>query len=239
MVVFFGFEERLYRDNGIDATWVGHPLIDTVKVTAPKDKVLRHYALTGDGPTVAILPGSRDSEITNFLPVLADAARLIAEKLPGVRFFVSKRPGRPGKDYEPALKAAGVEYRLVEGDLHNIVAASDLAIAASGTVTLETAIVGTPLIIVYKANPITYLLYKIVNRAPFLGIVNIIAGREVAPEFLQADMTPGNISAKALELLGDGAKLQSMREGLAAVRSSLGAPGASLRAANAILPLIK
>jgi lipid-A-disaccharide synthase len=238
MVVFFGFEAEIYRKYGIDAECVGHPLVDTVKVTAQKADVLKRYGLVPGRPTVAILPGSRDSEIRGFLPVLAGAAGRIKEKIGTAQFFVSRRPGRAAGEYEDAFRGSGVEFRLVEGDLHNIVAASDLAIAASGTVTLETAIIGTPLIIVYRANPLTYLLYKIVNRAPFLGIVNIIAGREVAPEYLQNEMTPENISAKAVELLSDQAKKEAMRRDLAVVRASLGSPGASLRAARVILPLL-
>jgi Lipid A disaccharide synthetase len=141
--------------------------------------------------------------------------------------------------YEEALKGCSFDHRFVEGDLHNIVASSDFAIVASGTATLETAMLGTPLIIVYKANLLTYILYRLVRTIPFLGIVNVIAGKEVAPELLQADMTPDKIADRTIALLSDPAALAAMRADLAAVKRSLGDPGASMRAARAILPLLK
>jgi lipid-A-disaccharide synthase len=238
MVVFFKFEEDLYKRHGIDAEFVGHPLLDVVKVTSSRSEVLKKYGLSETRPTIAILPGSRISEINTFLPILAESARVINEKMGGVQFILSKHPARPASMYEGALKGAAFEYRIAEGDLHNIVAASDFAIVASGTATLETAIVGTPYLLVYKASLITYMLYKIVATIPFLGIANVVAGRGVIPEFLQFNMTPAKISAKTIELISDPAKLAAMRRDLAEVKSALGSPGASARAAGAILPLL-
>lgn len=238
MVVFFGFEEDLYRKNGVDVACAGHPLIDTVKATAARGETLRKYGLSDGKTTAAILPGSRLSEISGFVPVLAGAARLITQRMGDVQYIVSKRRDRGASLYEDHFRNSGVDYRLVEGDLHNVLAASDIAIVASGTATLETAIIGTPIIIVYRANPLTYALYKLVNRAKFLGIVNIIAGREIVPELLQYEMTPENISTATIRILSDPAKAQAMRAELAKVKASLGAPGASMRAARAILPLL-
>ena len=153
--------------------------------------------------------------------------------------MVSKHPARDRRLYEDAFRGASFDYRLVEGDLHNIVAASDFAVVASGTATLETAILGTPHAIIYKANLVTYLLYRMVVRTPFLGIVNIIAGKEVVPEFLQFNMTAENIATHVLGIISDDKKLAGIREKLHTVRSSLGAPGASLRAARSILPLLQ
>jgi len=239
MVVFFKFEEELYKKYGVEAEFAGHPLLDVVKVTSPKADVLKKYGLSPDATTIALLPGSREFEVRTFLPVLARAAGLIDKKLRSVQFLISKHPNRPLSVYENALKGLDIDYRFVEGDLHNIVAASDLAIVASGTATLETAILGTPFILVYKANILTYALYKIVADIPFLCLANVIAGKEVAPELLQMNMTPEKISARTIDLLSDEYKLCAMREELAAVRASLGSPGASLRAARAILPLIQ
>ena len=239
MVVFFKFEEELYKKYGVEAEFAGHPLLDVVKVTSPKADVLKKYGLSPDATTIALVPGSREFEVRTFLPVLARAAGLIDKKLGSVQFLISKHPNRPLSVYENALKGLDIDYRFVEGDLHNIVAASDLAIVASGTATLETAILGTPFILVYKANILTYALYKIVADIPFLCLANVIAGKEVAPELLQMNMTPEKISARTIDLLSDEYKLCAMREELAAVRASLGSPGASLRAARAILPLIQ
>lgn len=238
MVVFFKFEDDLYKRHGIDSEFVGHPLLDVVKVTSSKDEIFRKYGLAKDKKVIAILPGSRVSEIKVLLPILAQAAALITAKLGNVQFVISKHSGRPASMYEEALKGSSFDHRFVEGDLHNIVASSDFAIVASGTATLETAMLGTPLIIVYKTNPLTYVLYKIVTTIPFLGIVNVIAGKWVAPELLQANMTSGKVAGKTIALLSDPAALTAMRADLAAVKSTLGSPGASLRAARAIIPLL-
>jgi lipid-A-disaccharide synthase len=178
------------------------------------------------------------SEIKILLPIIAQAAVIMTEKLGNVQFIISKHPGRPASMYEEALKGCSFDYRFAEGDLHNIVASSDFAIVASGTATLETAMLGTPLIIVYKTNPLTYVLYKIVTTIPFLGIVNVIADKEVAPELLQANMTREKVAGKTIALLLDPAALAAMRRELAAVKATLGSPGASMRAARAIIPLI-
>ncbi len=239
MVVFFKFEEELYKAHGIDAEFVGHPLLDVVKVTRPKADVLKKYGLSPDKVTVALLPGSREFEVRTFMPVIAHAAARIAHKLGGVQFLVSKHPDRPERLYESALKGLPIDYRLAEGDLHNIVGASDFAIVASGTATLETAMIGTPFLVVYKVNILTFALYKLVADIRFLCLANVIAGKEVAPELLQGNMTPEKIAATTVEMLSDRAKLAAMRQALAGVQSSLGRPGASLRAARAILPLLK
>jgi len=156
-----------------------------------------------------------------------------------VQFLVSKHPGRARDLYETPFKGRAFDYRIIEGDLHNMVAASDFAIVASGTATLETTIIGTPYILIYKASLLTYLLYKIVATIPFLGIANIVAKKTVAPEFLQFNATPEKIGGAAAELLGNPARLAQMREDLYAVKTALGSSGASARAAKAIFSLLK
>ncbi len=239
MVVFFAFEKEFYKTYGIDAEFVGHPLVDVVKVTASRDEVLNKLSFSKDKRTVAILPGSRVSEITMLLPEIAKAASIVSEKIGNVQFIISKRPDRPISMYDSALKGTSFDYRLAEGDVHNIVAASDFAVVASGTATLETGMLGTPLIVVYKSSLITYILYNIVKDINFLGLVNVVAGKEVAPELLQYKMTADNIADKIIEALSDPVKLAEKRRELAAILPSLGSGGASMRAAKAILPLLK
>lgn len=239
MIVFFAFEKELYKSYGIDAEFVGHPLVDVVKVTTSKDAVLKKYSLSPVKKTVAILSGSREYEIKTFLPAIAKAAVAVSKKMPDVQFIISKHPGRPISMYENALKGTRFDYKLVEGDLHNIVAASDFAVVASGTATLEVGMIGTPLIVVCKTSLLTYILYNVVTDTHFIGLVNIIAGKEVAPELLQYGMTPKNIAAGIEAALSDPAKLAAMRRDLESIKSSLGPGGASMRAARAILPLLK
>lgn len=238
MVVFFKFEEELYKSYGIDAEFVGHPLVDVVKTTASKDEVFNKYSLAKDKLTIALLPGSREMEIKVFLPIMAEAAELITKTMGNVQFIISKHPYKPISMYDTALEKFTFNHRFAEGDMHNIVGASDFAIVASGTATLETGMLGTPLIVVYKASAVTYALYRIVRDAKFLGLVNIIAGKEVAPELLQRNMTPDRIAKKTIEMLSDPARLAQIRKELALVKESLGSGGASMRAAKAILPLL-
>jgi lipid-A-disaccharide synthase len=172
------------------------------------------------------------------MPALAGAAEMISEKLPEAQFVISKHPDKSVSAYDAALNGASFRYVVAEGDLHNIVGASDFAIVASGTATLETAMIGTPFIVVYKASLLTYILYKIVADIPYLCLANIIAGKEIVPELLQFNMTAGKIASRAVGLISDSSSLSSMRENLAAVKASLGAPGASKRAALAIIKLL-
>jgi len=238
ILVFFKFEEELYKTYDINAEFVGHPSIDTVKTTLSKDETLKIYDLVKGKPVIALLPGSRTMEVKNFLPVMLESAVIINDKLGGAQFVIAKYGGLPRDMYEDAVNGMALDVRIAESDAYNVIGASDFAIVASGTATLETAIVGTPLAIVYKASLITYILYKFVATIRFLGIVNIIAGKEVAPELLQYKMTPTNIANTVVSIMNDKSKLASMREELSRVKSSLGAPGGSMRAARAILPYL-
>ncbi|MDD3906253.1 MAG: lipid-A-disaccharide synthase [Candidatus Omnitrophica bacterium] len=239
ILVFFKFEEELYKKYGIDAEFVGHPLLDSTAVSRAKEDTLKTYGLSKNNATIAILPGSRAIEIKRLLPVMMRAASLIKNRLPDTQFLIAKYHGLPREMYEKIVKGTGIDVKIVDGDTYNVAGAADLAIVASGTATLETAIIGTPLIIVYKVNFITHMAYKLVIRIKFLGIVNIIAGKEVAPELLQYNATAQNISKTAMAILSDPVKLRSMREDLSNVKASLGRPGASKRAAQAILPLLQ
>jgi len=238
IIVFFKFEEELYKTYGIDAEFVGHPLLDVVKVDLPKKDFFKKYGLSEDGPTIALLPGSRALEVKSLFRTMISASRLIKEDIPGARFIVSKHPDIRIDLYEDAIRGLGLEIKLIEGDTYNMVAASDFAIVASGTATLETAIIGTPLVIIYKANIITYLLYKIVADIKFIGLPNIIAGKEIAPELLQYDAAPEKIAKRVMELVSDGKKLSAARRELAYIKGLLGRPGASMRAAEAIARLL-
>ncbi|OGW85848.1 MAG: lipid-A-disaccharide synthase [Omnitrophica bacterium RIFCSPLOWO2_01_FULL_45_10] len=239
MLVFFRFEEELYRKSGIDVEFVGHPLLDTVKATEAKDSVLRKYNLAENALTIVLLPGSRAMEVRTLLPIMARAAEIMKERLGRVQFAIAKHPDLESKLYEGLLKNSKIDFHIVESDTYNMLGASDFALVASGTATLETAIMGTPLLITYKVNLINFILYKLVSRTRFLGLINVIAGKEIAPELLQFDATPEKIAQKAVEFLTDTNRIISMKDELKKLRSSLGTQGASLRAARAILPLIK
>lgn len=239
MIVFFKFEEELYKRYGVDSVFVGHPLVNTVKASLPKDETLKIYDLSRGKITVALLPGSRIAEIKTLLPIMVQAAQIMNRRMNNLQFVIARYPALPDELYADVVKDSGLDIRIAAGDAYNVVAASDFAIVASGTATLETAIIGTPLVIVYKVKLLTYIIYQFVATISFLGIVNIVAGREIAPEFLQYDATPQNIADTVIPILLNERKLKTMREELVTVKSSLGAPGASMRAAQAIIPLLK
>jgi lipid-A-disaccharide synthase len=239
MVVLFGFEEELYRKHGVSVSLAGHPLIDVVKASATKEEVLRKYGLSRGTPTVTLAAGSRAMEVSKLLPAMAKAAGMISGKLGKVQFLISKHPDLPAAIYEDALSGKSFVRCVAEGDFYNIVAASDLAIVASGTATLETAILGTPMVLVYRAHPVTAFLARRIAGVKRIGLANIISGRDIVPELLQEDCTPDKIAAQAIRILTDRSAADTMRKELAAVKSSLGQPGASKRAATAILELIK
>ncbi len=240
IIVFFKFEEELYKTYGIDAEFVGHPLLDTVKTTLSKDDFLKKYDLSPNRTTIAVLPGSRESEVGEFLLTMLRSCNLIKEKLPNIQIVISKHPDLPVSLYEEAIRnSKPYHFKLITNDTYNMLNAADFAIVASGTATLESAIMGTPLAVVYRSNLITFLLYKMVRTVRFLGLVNIIANKEVAPELLQYDMTPENIASKVTAIISDGKKMSEIRGELKAIKLSLGSPGASSRAAAAILTLLK
>jgi lipid-A-disaccharide synthase len=234
MVVFFKFEEELYKTYDVDAEFVGHPLLDIVKVSRSRLETLKKYEISGDKLTVAILPGSRTMEIKGLLSIMAKSASLIKERLKDVQFIIARHPDLPLQLYEDAVKGSGVDFVFASGDTYNILGASDFAIVTSGTATLETAMIGTPLAILYKVNLITYILYLIVRRIRFIGLVNIIADHEVAPELLQYNATPSKIADKVTGILSNKDKLSSIRKELKTIRSSLGTGGACKRAAEVI-----
>ncbi|MBD3427207.1 MAG: lipid-A-disaccharide synthase [Candidatus Omnitrophica bacterium] len=225
-LVLFDFEQKLLEDNGIDAVFVGHPLVDE----AP-----REGSGESKGKTVALLPGSRENEVHSMLPVMLDAAEKINSSCDDTRFILAESANIPESTYSEMTSVHGsLDLERVRNDTFGCLARSDFAIVTSGTATLETAIMEKPMIITYKASVITELFYKILRRVPFLGLVNIIAGRQVVPELLQAEATAGNLSAKTLEILSDNTRMESIRKDLAEVKRHLGEKGASRRAAEEI-----
>ena len=239
IIVFFKFEDSLYKRHGIESEFVGHPLIDTVKPDLSKDEIIKKYSLSGTKPVIALLPGSRVMEVKALLKVMAGAAKLIDRKMPGAQVLIAKYRGLPLELYESAVRDSGINIKICDADAYNILSVSDFAVVASGTATLETAIIGTPFIITYRTNIINYIAYKMVVRSKFLGLVNWIAGRIIVPEFLQYDATPQKIAKASLEIIQSDGKKSEMLVELKKVRDSLGAPGASSRAALAILPYLK
>ncbi len=238
VIVFFKFEEDLYKRHGVNAEFVGHPLSETVKPLFSKNEILKKYDLSDNKPIIALLPGSRITEVKALLNIMVGAAKIIDKELNGVQFVIARHKNLPLELYEEAVKNMGLDIKIADGDAYNILSAANFAIVASGTATLETAIIGTPFVITYKTNLINYIAYKIVTKIKVLGLVNVIAGKTIVPELLQYDATPGKIANAALEIIRDDSKRSIMLAELKKVRDSLGPPDARLRAAKAILPYL-
>jgi len=239
ILVFFKFEEDLYKRNGVNAEFVGHPLIEMVKPSLPKDEIIKKYSLNPSRPIIALLPGSRVAEVKALLDKMAGAAELIERELSDTQFIVAKYHNLPLELYEHTIKDhPEANIKILEAGVYNILSVANFAIVASGTATLETAIIGTPFVITYRTNFINYIAYKIVARIKILGLVNWIAGKVIVPELLQYDATAGKLANASLEILRNDKKRFEMIAELNRVKSSVGAPGASSRAARAILPYL-
>ena len=239
MLVFFQFEEQLYTEAGIPVTWVGHPLLDAVQVAQPRALALQQYGLHSDQPVIALLPGSRQQEVQRLLPILAAAAERLGGQLRGVRFLALQAPGVSTARYRQCLEQSRAAVTLVPEWDDNLLAACDLALVASGTATLECALLNLPMVIVYQTNPITWWIGKRLVTIPYLGLVNVVAGRPLVPECLQGEATPTRIAEAALGILRSETARRQMQAGFQAVRASLGHPGASRRAADAVLAMLQ
>jgi lipid-A-disaccharide synthase len=235
VLVIFPFEQAIYERAGVPVDFVGHPLVDLAAAGEPREPFLRGLGLDPAAPTVALLPGSRPNEVRAILPGLAGAARLLVERVPGVQFLVARAPNLDTSLFDALGAPGGRRPAMVEGRTDDVLAASDLALTASGTATVQTALHEVPMVVVYRLSPLTYRLGKPFVRVDTYAMVNLVAGERVAPELIQDAFTPDAVAAEALGLLTDAERIARTRAALRRVRAALGAPGASDRAARAIL----
>ncbi len=239
MLCILPFEEEFYRKHGVPAIYLGNPLLDLAKPTLTKDAFRRQLGLSASQPLVGLLPGSRRQEVEKILPPMLGACRLLVEKQPSVQFAVNLAPGFPPESVAAMIKSTGLNVAMSAGQSYELMAHSDLVLAASGTATLECGIIGTPMIIIYKTSWISYLLGRMLVKVPYIGLVNLVAGKKVAPEFIQHEARPGAIFLMAQMLLAQGRPRQAVKEELSKIPGLLGEPGAARRAAGEILGLMK
>jgi lipid-A-disaccharide synthase len=232
----FPFEETLYRDEGMDARFVGHPLVDLIAVKESRDALTSRLGLDPHAPLVGLLPGSRHNELHRLVPVLAAAMPRITSAVPGTQFLVARAPRLDDANFAP-FQGVGVPVRIVEGQTDDVLAACDVVVTASGTATIQTALHGTPMVVVYRLSPMTYKLGKPLVRVSMYSMVNLVAGDRVVDELIQNRCTPEAVAEAAVDLLTNPERVAEMKEQLAVVRARLGEPGASGRAADAILEL--
>ena len=227
MLVVFPFEKALYEEYGVPVSFVGHPLIDSVR----KNEDIP------SSPSVALMPGSRKHEVSVLLPIMLEAAQKIAARFPDISFKLIKSPTLPAGFYDKFLKKE-LPVELVEKDPQDAIQSASLALVCSGTATLECALLGTPMIITNRAGVITYLAARALIRVPYLGLPNLVLGRMAMPELLQYDATAEKFAAKAVEILSDEKLRGKMKKDLSEILEKLGHGGAAENAAREILEFI-
>jgi lipid-A-disaccharide synthase len=233
MLCILPFEEPFYRQRGVQARYVGNPVLEQVPTLAPASSFRVALGLPQDTPTLALLPGSRKSELRRILPVMAQSARLLDSERPGLQIVVPLAPGISRAQVSWAF--TGLRVALIEGRAPQVVGASDVAVVASGTAVLEAGLMGRPLVVVYRVAPLTYWMAKPLVRVPHFSLVNLLAGRALVPELIQSQMTPERIAREAQRLWPPSSEGMAQVKGLAEVRKVLGPPGAAGRAAEALL----
>lgn len=234
VLVIFPFEEAIYKAGGVPVEFVGHPLIDLIQSSSPREQFLGQLGLDPSRPTVALLPGSRPGEVKQILPDLVGGAVEVGRSVAGVQFVIARAPHLDNELFSVVhrdLPAA----RIVEGETDAVLGAATVAVTASGTATVQAALHDTPMVIVYRVPPLTWTLGRRLVKLDTFGMVNLIAGKTLATELIQDALTPSAVAREVVALLSDGSRVAAMREGLASVRARLGGPGASRRAAQAIL----
>ena len=237
MVVILPFEEKLYQKAGVRVSFVGHPLLDIITLEE-KDSPGQRYGKNGSRRLIGLLPGSRSSEVSRLLPVMLDMAAILVEMIPEVHFLVALAPTIGRAEINPYLKGRDLPLTVVNGSTHEVIGACELVVAASGTVTLEAAILETPLVVVYKVNPLTYWIGKRLVKVNHLALANIIAGETVAPELIQHEATPDRLARESMKIFTDDRRKEWIKRRLQDVREQLGTPGASEKAAAIALELM-
>lgn len=234
MFVILPFEEQLYRDAGVDAEFVGHPFIEVVHPTLTRDEAFKEFQLDPGKKTVGLLPGSRRNEVDALLGVMAGAATRIKNEMDECQFILPVADSLDLESIQSKLKRYPLEIRTVTGKTYDVMSCCDFLLIASGSATLEAGLLGCPMVIVYKLNPVTYWLARLLVKVDNFGLVNIVAGEEVVPELLQREVTAENLAREALKVLKNPARHQAIRSRLLRVRESLGTPGVSRRIAESI-----
>jgi lipid-A-disaccharide synthase len=232
LLCIFPFEERFFRSAGVVTTYIGHPLAGLVRPSLSREEFFRKHGIDGSRPVIAVLPGSRKGETERHMPVLLEAVELLHRATP-FSFVLAASPTVGAGFFRRCIGSAPI--RIVEGEIWDVLAHADAALAASGTVAMEAALCGTPMVVYYRVSPLTWLVGRPLVKVPFYSMVNMVAGREVVPELIQQDATGSKLAAHIRRLLGDTAARERMLEGLKDVAARLDSGDDPMRRAAGIV----
>ncbi len=238
MAVILPFEVETYRQKGFTVNYVGHPLLDMVKTNYALKESRKKSGLDESKTTIAILPGSRLSEIKKLMPELLKAAAILKNKIPEMQFVIPLADTLEEKDLTDMMTGSRLDVKVISGHTYDVVACADLALVASGTATLETALLKIPMIIVYKISLLSYFIGRLFVHVKHIGLVNIIAGKTVVPELIQNDACGARIAEEALAILNNRARQRAMISELETIRARLGEPGAAIKTAKLALDML-
>lgn len=230
MLVIFPFEEEIYTRAGVPVQFVGHPLIELATASAPREAILTGAGLDPSRPVVALLPGSRPNEVRHVWPTIVDALPKIRAAVPAVQFLLARAPG-----LDDGLFAGLTGVASITGQSDDVLSAADMAIVASGTATVQTALHDTPMVVVYRVTPLTYAIGRRLVGVTTFGMVNLVAGKTIAKELIQHDFTPEAVAAEVVSVLTSPERSATMKRELAEVKRKLGGAGATDRVADAII----
>ncbi len=239
MLVIFPFEEEMYRQAGVPVEFVGHPLLGRVKPDMTPAQAREYLHIGHDGTIIGLLPGSRKGEIKRLLPTLLAAAQQLKKRYPNAIFVLPLALSLNRADLEPYLKNVDIDIKIIPGHFYDVMQLCDAAIVTSGTATLETALLGIPMVIVYKTAASTYFLAKKFIKIPYIGLCNVVEGRFIVKELIQHEASPENITAEICKILEDKTYRSTMLSDLQEIKTKLGKGGGSAQAARAVIELLK
>jgi len=229
------FEETFFQKAGIACTYVGHPLLDELRPSYDKAHERQRFGLDPENMVIGLLPGSRVKEVQDMLPTLMKTVQQIQDRYPMLQVLLAQAHSLSDSVIHEFLGHSGQQVKVVKGQTNEVIAASDILLVTSGTATLQAALIGTPMVVLYRTSPLTYQIAKCLVKIPYISLVNLLAGKEIVPELIQNRMTPDCIAEEALEILRDTGRRDAMKQAFQSIRTSLGGPGASKRAAEIIL----
>lgn len=235
VLVILPFEKPLYDNAEMPCTFVGHPILDAVEKSYDRTALRAKFGFSHDERVIALLPGSRTHEVQGLLPILIEAAEKLVHREPKTKFVLAQASTIEDNLLQPLLRQGSLPVTLVKEQASEVMAVSDLVLVASGTATLQAAVVGIPMVLFYRTTAWEFWIASFFLRVKWIGLVNLVAGRSIVPELLQDEATGQRLYEEAIRILEHQSVYDEMKRDLAKVRAALGEPGASTRAAEVVL----